>query len=583
MGLKFLSLLLSFYVGAGTLDFVFRYPFAETSPLLFYPETAQGGFYINGRWVPYPLFHINPLFFPSPYRRDVQGNYWNLTRERKEVLIGSRGDLAIRWMGDRNGILFRTLSLEGGRKIRIMGFRENKRLIFWDVGRRKGDFTGRWEDWFTLSVSGEKWGGFLQWFRAEGTGGFFGVKWVLWGEKEGSLIGQWEWEAGGRGEVFYGREDGRVREFYLGDEPFLKIETGNSHYFPWSLQVRLGVRRRGDFDVFLGTRGGILEGKPWVFPEVNFSLRKSISAFFSFSGVVPPVEYLRGLARGGGETFLYTWDGEDWSRDGNIEPPVWNGIPRPFPRLKIGLLAGNPRGLFAGAYFVMDWRLAEDKGICDKQTSLTATFNGQEYTVWNCQGLNSLEYSNFSSLWRQMATAYAGALLKWGNFKFLLRASYFYTKGTYPFLPLSLKPGEFFLYSSSFLKDGNWSPEKNSALEGELPSINGLSGFLGVRGRVGNVEVSVFSLIFRNFSTSRFLLISGLSQGKEYVSVGALAGEWNVVGGFRLTKEFSWGGVIFQGEGFSLREHLWKAEINGEDTWLIRLPRWRLFLGFFLR
>ena len=463
-----------------------------------------------------------------------------------------------------------------------MGFREGKGLIFWDVGRRKGNFTGRWEDWLTVSFSKENWGTYLQWFRAEGTGGFLGTKWALWGRRAGRLMGQWEWELSGRGEIFYAREEGRAKEFYLNGKPFLKKETEDSHYFPWGAQVRFGIKRKGDIDVFLGTRGGILQGKAWIFPEVNLIFRKGISAFFSFRGMVPPVEYLRGLARGGGESFLYTWDGEDWRRDGSIEPMVWSGAPGPFPRLKIGIFAGKPWGLFAGGYFLADWRIAEDKGLCQGQTPLTATFSGEEYTVWDCQGLASQEYGNFSSLWRQMATAYAGALLKWGDFSFLLRASYFYTRGTYPFLPFSLKPGEFFLYSSSFLKDGNWSPDKNPSLEGELPSTNGFTGFWGLNGRIGDFRVSAFSLVFRNFNTEKFLVVSGLSQGREYVPVGRLAGEWNVVGGFRLTKEFPWGGVILQGEGFSLRNYLWKAEINGEEFTLLRLPRWRLFLGFFL-
>ncbi len=580
MGLRIISLLLSFYLVAGTLDFIFQYPYAAYSPLLIYPESGTEGFYLNGKWVPLPLYHISPQFFPSPYRRDVEGNYWNLTGKRKEILLGSRGDLSLRWMGEEKGVVFQTLSRRSGRQVRVTAYRQGSSLLYLDAGRRKGDFTGRWEDWFTLSLSKESGGVFVQGFRAEGTGGFSGAKLGLWGKREGEISGKWGWEASAKTEFFYGLEEGKTEEFFLGEKPFLKTQWEDSHFLPWGLKISAGIKRGG---LSLGLSGGLINGRPWLHPYGRFLLRtENMALFLSLAGITPPVEYLRGMGRKGGVLHLYSWDGE-WKDAGSIEPPSWEGAPGPFTRFQAGVNFGRPSGFYAGGYFIKDWRIPETMGLCRSQEKMDVFVGEDRYELWNCQGFEGYRYGNFSSLWRQQAVIYAGAGLGWEKIRINLTASYFYLQGTYPFPPFSVVAGDFFPYSSSFMDDGNWEPEKNSSLKGELPGIAGFSGLLKIKGEILGVRMEGFALGFRNFTGVKLLMVHGLSQGGEYILVGRIAGDWNLLGGIRLTKEFSWGGVILAGEGFSLREDLWDGETNGERKTLLYLPRWRVFLGLSLR
>ncbi|GEM_PF-3012748 len=578
----FLSLSL---LKGGILDFFFSYPFLQESPLLLYPAEAGAEFFLNGRKVPSPLFHIPQPFFPFPYRRDQQGRFWSLSGGRKEVLLGWKGDLSLRWFKEAWGLQVKTFDDEKGRLLRLTGFKEGEKgLIFWDAGRRKGTFTGRWEDWFVLSYSGQDRGLYARGFRLEGTGGFSGASMGGWITREGPLRGNLKWEAGASLEAFYGLEEGYSREMELEGQPFLKWEVEKSHYFPWVLSLRAGIKREGrGFTSEFGLQAGLINGGPWAHPYAYLFLQRGIlELYLSLKGIMPPLEGLRGMARAGGVQRVYTWDG-GWVPSATLQPPLWEGKPGPFTRLRIRLLLGRPTSLFAGLLFIRDWRLAEDGGLWQDQQEMRVYFGQNSYTVWSSYGLEGYSYKNFSSLWRQWAGAFLGAGFHWAEFSGRFRISYFYSRGTYPFLPLSLKPGEIFVHSSRLMDNRNWDPGYREELKGELSQSNGFSIFAFLSWRVWKFRLQGFAFGFRDFPLLDFLKVYGLGQGPEIVLVNREHGEYNILGSLRIAYSLPWGGLVLEADSLSLRRAFWRCRINGQERDLLSFPSWRIFAGFYLR
>ncbi len=586
MVLRTLALFLSFFLlKGGVLDFFFAYPFLEESPMAFYPAEGAGQFFLNGRKIPSPLFHIPQPFFPFPYRMDQQGRFWSLTGSKKEVLLGWKGDFSLRWFKEDWGLEIKTFDDERGRYLRLTGFKEGAGgLIFWDAGRRKGLFTGRWEDWFVLSYSGGSQGLYARGFRLEGTGGFSGANLGGWVSREGALRGNLKWEAGASFDAFYGLQEGYSQEFKLEGQPFVKWEVEDSHYFPWILSLRAGLKGEWkNLAAGLGIQAGAVNGGPWVHPYAYLFLRRgALALHLSLKGVMPPVEGLRGIDRGGGAQHLYTWD-NGWVPFTTLQPPAWKGRPGPFTRARIRLFLGRPTSLFAGLYFIRDWRLPEDEGQWEAQEEMEVYFGESSYSVWSSQGLKGYSYGNFSSLWRQGGGIFTGAGFRWGGLRGRFRISYFSSRGTYPFLPLSLRPGEIFPSSTSLMDNRNWEPAYRDTLEGELPQSNGFSLFTFLSWRLWRFRLQGFAFGFRDFPVLDFLRVYGLSQGPELVLVNREEGKYNILGALRISYSLPWGGLVLEAHGLSLRRVFWTCRINGQEEQLLAFPSWRVFLGFYLQ
>ncbi len=585
MVLRFATLLLSaLLLRGGMLDFFFQYPFLGFSPSVLYPADGRGEFFLNGRAVPPPLFHITPSLLPFPYRMDRAGKFWSLSREKREFAVGSRGDVSLRWLKENWGVTVDTFGRERGRFFRLTGFKEGKGgLFYWDGGRRKGVFTGRWEDWFVLSWSRTRGGIYARGFRLEGTGGFSGLNLGGWLRREGFLKGLFFWEVRGSFDAFYGVEEGYSRTFKLGNEPFLKVEVEDARYLPLSLEVDGGVKGKWEgLDAGLGFQLGFLQTSPWIHPYGYVFLRRSrLSFFMSLKGILPPVEGLRGLGRRGGLRRLYTWDGA-WAHSSSLQPPAWKGKVRPFTRLKMSLLLGTPTSLFGGFYFLRDWRLPEDRGLWGEQEEMRVYFGEATFPVWFSRDFQGYLYGNFSSLWRQSGGVFAGAGFRWRSLGGYLRLSYDYSRGTYPLVPLSPRPGEIFLYSTEVLNDRNWEPSFRREMEGALPQSNGPSLLSYVSWNPWRLRVQGFVFLFPNFPSLEFIQVAGLSQAQEVILVSRGEGDYNAMGALRISYDLPWGGVLLEAHGV-MKNSLWRTRIDGQERDLLSLPAWRVFLGVFLR